>query len=88
MPYNETPYERTDMLDKAKNFYAKHTDEIRTGATFGAGGLFGIALMKNAYRGVRVVDAHFLQAEGGARYLVCMLSNGTIRTLVRTAVAK
>ena len=76
------------MLDKAKNFYAKYTDEIHTGATFGAGGLFGIALMKNAYRGVRVVEANFLQAENGTRYLVCTLSNGTIRTLVKAAATK
>ena len=76
------------MLDKAKNFCAKHTDEIRTGATFGAGGLFGIALMKNAYRGVRVVEANFVQVESGARYIICTLSNGTIRTLVQTAITK
>ena len=76
------------MLDKAKNFCAKYTDEIRTGATFGAGGLFGIALMTNAYRGVRVLDAHFLTTEAGTRYLVCTLSNGAIRTLVRSAVTK
>lgn len=76
------------MLDKAKNFYAQYTDEIHTGATFGAGGLFGIALMKNAYRGVRVVKATFDLDDSGARYVICTLSNGTIRTLVQTAITK
>ena len=76
------------MFEKAKNFYAKYTDEIHTGATFGAGGLFGIALMNNAYRGVRVVEANFVQVESGARYVICTLSNGTIRTLVQTAITK
>lgn len=76
------------MLDKAKNFYAKYTDEIHTGTTFFAGGLFGIALMKNAYRGVRVVEANFVEIESGARYIICTLSNGTIRTLVQTAITK
>lgn len=76
------------MLDKVKKFYDQYTDEIHTGVTFGAGGLFGIALMKNAYRGVRVVEANFVQVESGARYLICTLSNGTIRTLVQTAITK
>ena len=76
------------MFEKAKKFYDQYTDEIHTGTTFFAGGMFGIALMKNAYRGVRVVEANFVQVESGARYVICTLSNGTIRTLVQTAVTK